>query len=69
MASFERAGACPACGREYLISGAALAPGAETEAPARFFCECGGLVQAFLPGSVNRELVKVTPKKQTEPVA
>jgi hypothetical protein len=57
MATFERAGTCADCGREYTISGAALAPGAETEAAARFFCECGGLVQAFLPGSVNRERV------------
>lgn len=64
MANFERAGVCEACGREYTISGAALAPGAETEAPARFFCECGGLVQAFLPGSVNRELVVLTPKEE-----
>jgi hypothetical protein len=64
VANFERAGACEACGQEYIISGAALAPGAETEAPARFFCECGGLVQAFLPGSVNRELVVLTPKEE-----
>jgi hypothetical protein len=63
VSNFERQGACRACGKEYTISGAALAPGAETEAPARFFCECGGVVQAFLPGSVNRELVKVEPKE------
>ena len=35
------------CGKEYTISGAALAPGAETEAPARFFCECGGFVRGL----------------------
>jgi hypothetical protein len=62
VANFERLGACRDCAKEYTISGAALAPGAETEAPARFFCECGGVVSAFLPGSVNRELVKVSPK-------
>lgn len=64
MANFERAGSCAECGREYTISGAAIAPGAETEAPARFFCECGGVVQAFLPGSVNRELVVLLPKEE-----
>jgi len=63
MASFERVGTCEACGREYRISGSALAPGAETEAPARFFCGCGGHLSAFLPGSTNRELVVVEPRE------
>jgi len=62
MGTFERTGTCEACGREYTISGSALAPGAETEAPARFFCECGGVLSAFLPGSTNREMVVVAPR-------
>jgi hypothetical protein len=63
MSTFERTGCCSACGLEYILSGASLAPGAETEAPARFFCSCGGYVRAFLPGSVNRERVTVVPKE------
>jgi hypothetical protein len=63
--NFERLGACAECGREYTISGSALAPGAETEAPARFFCSCGGLVVAFLPGSVNRERVVLTARLES----
>ena len=63
MAPFERNGHCSSCGREYLVSGASLAPGAETEAPARFFCDCGGIVEAFLPGSVNREQVVIAAKE------
>lgn len=65
--NFERVAACRSCGKEYTITGAALAPGAETEAPARFFCECGGFLEAFLPGSVNRERVVVTPREGEAP--
>jgi hypothetical protein len=61
---FERQGFCLDCGKRYVISGAAIAPGAETEEPARFFCACGGLVEAFLPGSVNRERVVVTAQEE-----
>lgn len=64
MSAFERAGSCRSCGQEYTVSGASLAPGAETEAPARFFCNCGGFVETFLPGSVNRERVVLLPKEQ-----
>lgn len=62
MAPFERAGVCSSCEREYVVSGASLAPGAETEGPAQFLCACGGFVEALLPGSVNRERVSVVPK-------
>jgi hypothetical protein len=64
LVPFERKGLCASCGKQYTISGAAIAPGAETEAPARFFCGCGGLVEAFLPGSVNRERLVVAPKEE-----
>ena len=64
MRAFERAGTCGSCGQEYTVSGASLAPGAETEAPARFFCTCGGFVETNLPGSVNRERVVLLPKDE-----
>ena len=64
MASFSREGACDKCGREYLITGASINPGTETEAPRRFRCECGGWLEAFIPGSVNLERVQVEPKEE-----
>jgi hypothetical protein len=64
MGPFERIGSCGSCGQEYTVSGAALAPGAETESPARFFCTCGGFVETFLPGSVNRERVVLLPRDE-----
>jgi hypothetical protein len=63
VASFSREGACDKCGREYLITGASINPGTETEAPRRFRCECGGWLEAFIPGSVNLERVQVEPKE------
>jgi hypothetical protein len=63
VATFSREGACEKCGREYVITGASINPGAETEAPRRFRCECGGFVEAFIPGSVNLERVEVAPKE------
>jgi len=64
---FTREGACEDCGREYTVSGAALNPGTETEAPARFRCECGGWTSVFVPGSVNTERLVVTPKEEITP--
>jgi hypothetical protein len=63
VASFSREGACDRCGREYVVSGASINPGSETEAPRQFRCECGGSVEAFIPGSVNLERVLVAPKE------
>jgi DNA-directed RNA polymerase subunit RPC12/RpoP len=62
MASFERTGACAACGREYMVSGTALNPCNETQAPARLRCACGDELIVLLPGSVNRERLVLTPK-------
>jgi DNA-directed RNA polymerase subunit RPC12/RpoP len=62
---FEREGHCVECGREYVISGVALHPGAETEGPARVRCPCGGEITAFVPGSVNTERLVVRPKGTT----
>jgi hypothetical protein len=61
--SFSREGACDRCGREYVVSGASINPGSETEAPRTFHCECGGSVETFIPGSVNLERVSVAPKE------
>ena len=64
MASFAREASCETCGLEYVISGASVNPGTETEAPKRFRCgACGGWIEAFIPGSVNLERVKVEPKQ------
>ena len=62
MTPFEREGRCQECGRDYLVSGVALHPGAETEGPARFRCACGGWISASVPGSVNTERLVVRPK-------
>jgi len=59
---FERDARCAGCGREYLVSGVALHPGAETEGPTRLRCACGGWIAAFVPGSVNTERLVVTLK-------
>jgi len=66
MTDFVREGACERCGREYMVAGASLNPGAETEAPATFRCACGGRITAFVPGSVNREKLVVRPKEDDE---
>lgn len=63
MKPFERDARCAKCGREYKVTGVALHPGAETEGPTRFRCECGGEIAAFVPGSVNTEKLVVTPKR------
>jgi hypothetical protein len=62
MAPFERPGRCSSCDQEFVVKGASLFPGMETEGPARFHCVCGGFVEALLPGSVNRDRVDVVPK-------
>jgi hypothetical protein len=67
MPPFQREGACAECGRQYTVSGAALNPGSETESPARFRCECGGWTSVFVPGSVNKEKLVVTPKGDITP--
>ncbi len=62
MPAFVREASCPECGRDYQIEGASINPGAETEAPRRFRCACGGWLEAFIPGSVNVERLKVVEK-------
>jgi hypothetical protein len=66
MTPFVREGACEDCGREYVVSGVSLNPGAETEGPIEFRCGCGGRLTAFVPGSVNREKLVVVPKEEEE---
>jgi len=62
LPGFEREAPCAACGREYVVSGTALHPGAETEGPTRIRCTCGGEITAFVPGSVNTERLVVREK-------
>ncbi len=67
MTPFVRDAVCDTCGREYTVSGVSVAPGTETEAPARFRCGCGGWLSAFIPGSVNKERLILEPKEAEEP--
>ncbi len=62
MDTFSREARCPDCGSRYLISGTSISPGVETEATKRFCCECGGWIEAFIPGSVSRDKLVVTRK-------
>jgi hypothetical protein len=58
---FVRTTACETCRREYELRGRSLNPENETQTVVEFRCSCGERVSAFLPGSVNRELVTVQP--------
>jgi hypothetical protein len=58
---FVRNTTCPACQRQYELRGRSINPENETQTVMEFRCTCGERVSAFLPGSVNRELVKVQP--------
>jgi DNA-directed RNA polymerase subunit RPC12/RpoP len=62
---FEREARCSGCGREYVVRGTALHPGAETEGPTRIRCPCGGEITACVPGSVNTERLLVRQKAPT----
>ena len=63
---FEREARCPACGREYVVSGTSLHPGVETEGPTRIRCACGGEITAFVPGSVNTDRLVVREKAKSK---
>lgn len=58
---FTRECACPNCRLLYVVTGTALNPANETQFTYEFKCECGAAVSAYMPGSVNRERVKVEP--------
>ena len=66
MPAFTRESRCPECGLEYLVSGVSLVPGTETEAPRSFRCECGGWLEAFVPGSVNPARLRLVRKSEEE---
>ena len=61
MDAFTRTATCPACQRAYELSGRSVNPGNETQTLMEFRCSCGERVGTFLPGSVNRELVRIKP--------
>ena len=62
MTTFERMGACQRCGREYVLHGNSLNPANETQLNVEFRCECGGTLEALIPGSANRDLVRIEPR-------
>lgn len=64
MPDFERPATCEHCGRKWLIVGRSLNPGNETQADLHFRCACGAIVSALLPGSANRELVRIEPREE-----
>ena len=65
MAPFTRDLRCAHCGREFLVCGASLVPGSQTEALAQFRCSCGEWMGAFVPGSANVERLVVTLKRES----
>lgn len=62
MGDFERAGKCDRCEREFVVSGTSANPGNETQLNVALSCECGGTLAIMLPGSTNRDLVRIEPK-------
>ena len=62
MTVFERVGLCDLCGREFVVKGTSANPGNETQLNVAFTCECGGTLKTMLPGSANRDLVRIEPK-------
>jgi hypothetical protein len=61
MADFVRECECPYCGRKYVVTGVAANPGNETQFAMEFPCACGSRAVAHVPGSVNRERLRVEP--------
>ena len=64
MNDFSRLCECGHCGRNYVVSGTAANPSNETQSAMEFDCACGAPVEAFLPGSANREHVKIEPAEK-----
>ena len=62
MADFSRPCKCERCGLEFVVSGTSANPANETQVAVDFTCDCGGVIPAFLPGSVNRDRVRIEPK-------
>ena len=61
MLEFKRPAACETCGQKFNVSGSALNPSNETQSAMVFSCPCGGRVIVQLPGSVNKQLVRLEP--------
>jgi hypothetical protein len=64
MADFTRACACGSCGREYVVSGTSANPANETQVAMDFNCLCGGVIPAYVPGSANRDGVRIAPRRE-----
>jgi translation initiation factor IF-1 len=58
---FVRECKCRRCGQMWAVRGAAANPSNETQFALEFPCDCGTVVVAHLPGSANRERLKVEP--------
>jgi hypothetical protein len=59
VSEFARVCECGHCGRRYSVTGVAANPDNETQSQIEFRCACGAEVEAFLPGSTNRDLVRI----------
>lgn len=62
MIDFERTCVCDRCGREFMVSGTSANPTNETQVDVPFPCPCGGSASALIPGSANRERVRILPR-------
>jgi hypothetical protein len=47
-----------------VLHGNAVNPANETQLNVEFRCECGGTLEALIPGSANRDLVKIEPRTE-----
>jgi hypothetical protein len=59
MADFQRDGSCNRCGKSYLLRGSSANPGNETQVDVSLPCSCGGTITAMVPGSANRDRLRV----------
>jgi hypothetical protein len=64
MSDFSRPCACESCGTKYVVSGTSANPSNETQVAMDFHCRCGGVIPAFVPGSANRDAVRLEPDAQ-----
>jgi len=67
MTEFERAVRCERCRRGWRVVGASANPSNETQGELSFPCACGARVSVMLPGSANRDLVRIEPERSSPP--
>jgi hypothetical protein len=59
VADFQRDGRCEKCGHGYVLRGSSANPGNETQVDVSLPCACGGTITAMVPGSANRDRLRV----------